>query len=393
MKTKIFFSLLLIIFNFTFLSETIKADETFFRNFEDAKLIAEEFFSENNSINSSNLSKDESSSEIDGQIIDDNLYIFNSNDDGFIIIAADKRVSEVLAYSKTGNFDFNNKENIKNFIQSYLKQLNTIKSTSENNEFQIYESFEDKGIDKVPLLDIKGIKYGQNYPYNLKTPLIEKSKNKKYAYKVGKNTVTGCVATAIAQIMKYYEFPLRGLKDHQYYLSSSYIKFKKLFSPISQKKYNWENILPTYSGGESREQKEAIADLMLDIGISVNTTYGIESASNNEAALIALKENFGYGENLSIKKRKNYSEEEWSEILDYEINNKRPVYYSGYSKIGAHAFVVDGKDNNGFYHINWGWNGGSNGYFKLDSLNPHNNSLKGYNYNQEAITGIDAKNN
>lgn len=391
MKKKFYLSLLLLVFHLTFFPEIVKADETFFRNFDDAKQIAEEFFSENNNINSSNVSKGDSSSKINSQTIDD-IYVFNSTDGGFVIISADKRVDEILAYSETENFDDNNKKNIQNFIQGYIKQLNIIKSSSENYDDNLDKSFEDKGIDKVPLLDMKGIKYGQNYPYNTKTPRIEKAKNKKYSYKIGKNAATGCVATAIAQIMKYYEYPLRGLKDHNYYLSSSYIKFKKLFAPISQKTYSWENILPTYSGKESEEHKEAIADLMLDIGISVNTTYGVESASNNEAALLALKENFGYGENLSIEKRKNYTDEQWLGLLDNEINNKRPIYYSGYSKIGAHAFVVDGKDNNGFYHINWGWNGTSNGYFKLDSLNPYTNSLKGYNYNQEAIIGIDIDN-
>ncbi|EGO7767584.1 TPA: C10 family peptidase [Enterococcus faecalis] len=370
------------IFSFSTIAQAEK-NKCFDRSYEEAYEIAKDFFKQ--------LGTSEGEISLVEAEKNKKFWVFNSCNGGFIIISADKRASDVLGYSETGTFSgISEESNINKFTNEYSKEMNFLQSV---NDIEYSEDFTEKEINEksIPLLDRKGIQFGQGYPYNLKTPKIELVNNPGLNYMIGQPSSAGCVAVATAQIMKYYNYPKKGKKDHLYYLLSENIGFKKMRASISKRQYNWNKILPTYTGDESEDKKEAVAELISDVGICENTTYGIESASNGTAVVRTLKTNFGYKDSVMKKRRDSYSDEEWIALLNSELENNRPIYYEGEGELGGHAFVIDGKNEHGYYHINWGWNGISNGYFKLDVFNPYGIALGGYNSKQSAIIGIEPK--
>lgn len=166
-----------------------------------------------------------------------------------------------------------------------------------------------------------------------------------------------------------------------------------LFAAISTRQYNWNNILPTYSGRESNVQKMAISELMADVGISVDMDYGPSSGSVGSSRVQrALKENFGYNQSVHQINRSDFSKQDWESQIDKELSQNQPVYYQGVGKVGGHAFVIDGADGRNFYHVNWGWGGVSDGFFRLDALNPSalgtGGGAGGFNGYQSAVVGI-----
>ncbi|WP_368561071.1 C10 family peptidase [Enterococcus faecalis] len=362
------------------------AEENFNRNEGEAQDAAITFIKKTTSHNGRSkreaqpisLSKSPASNEVS------NMYIYNISKGGFVIVSADRRSPDILGYSTKGTFEIKEKENISSFIKSYEDQIAENKNLDTTYSVTNVES-------KQPivnsLLNAKGIQYNQDAPYNLKTPVIE---NGSY---VGEYAATGCVATATAQIMKYHNYPDKGIKDHSYLLSNDYFNPRTLTAPISTRQYNWKDILPSYSGSETDSQKNAIAELMSDVGISVNMNYGPSSGTSGSPVVQkALKENFGYSQSVHEIDRDSFTKDDWEVQINNELTQNQPVYYQGVGKVGGHAFVIDGSDGNGFYHVNWGWGGSSNGFFRLDALNPGSLGIGGgaggFNTYQSAVVGI-----
>ena len=161
--------------------------------------------------------------------------------------------------------------------------------------------------------------------------------------------------------------------------------------------FDWDNMLLTYSGNETADDPHAIAiaNLLFYCGHAVQMDYGVDASSaNDEMCSAALVDYFGYGNTPRRLSRGSYSSTEWEELLYNELRHGRPVIYSGKSTGGGHAFICDGYDGNGFYHINWGWAGLSDGYFLLQALNPAEQSIggssssSGYTYLQAMTVGI-----
>ncbi|WP_159548003.1 C10 family peptidase [Streptococcus halichoeri] len=318
-----------------------------------------------------------------------NMYVYNISTGGFVIVSADKRSPEILGYSPKGSFDVNGKDNISSFIKTYADQI------TANKKLKV--TYSNANDIKQPvvnsLLDAKGIHYNQGFPYNLLTPVVQRVKPGERSY-VGQHSATGCVATATAQIMKYHNYPNKGVKDHTYTFRNDYFKQPvTLFAAISNREYNWNNILPAYRGNESSVQKDAISELMSDVGISVDMNYGPSSGSSGSPLVQkALKENFGYSQSVRQINRDSYTKEAWETQIDNELTQNQPVYYQGVGTAGGHAFVIDGTDGNDFYHVNWGWGGISDGFFRLDALNPGalgtGGGAGGFNAYQSAVVGI-----
>ncbi|MGT2722368.1 C10 family peptidase [Streptococcus porcinus] len=377
------------------LSNPVFASENFGRNEQEAKNSAITFIEKNESIkakaggDAQNIKLDKVA--LGDKLSNSNMYVYNISTGGFVIVSADKRSPEILGYSTKGSFDANGKENIASFIESYAEQI------TENKK--IDTAYTDTANIKQPvvnsLLDAKGIHYNQGNPYNLLTPVIEKALPGEEGY-IGQHSATGCVATATAQIMKYHNYPNKGLKDHTYTLHPTNKYFnhpKTLFAAISTREYNWNNILPSYNGSESDVQKTAVSELMADVGISVDMDYGPSSGSSGSPLVQkALKENFGYAQSVHQISRNSYSKEDWEAQIDNELTQNQPVYYQGVGTLGGHAFVIDGSDGNDFYHVNWGWGGVSDGFFRLDALNPSSlgtgGGAGGFNDYQSAVVGI-----
>lgn len=310
-------------------------------------------------------------------------YVFNyGNDTGFVIVSGNDEAKEILGYSGQGSFDISNlPANFENWLAGYQKEID-----------ELYQSTVIKYADKTtstsqidatyaavisPLLG--SILWDQDSPYNDLCPAINQT---------GTKAATGCVATAMAQIMYYYKYPAQGTGTFSYTTDVRKIAINETLSA-----YDWGNMLPYYNSSGTDTQKNAVAKLMYHCGVATYMDYDTESGAYTTDAAYALKTNFGYNKNLQYLWRDYTPINEWTNLIKTELNAGRPVFYSGSSSGGAHAFVCDGYDTNNLFHFNWGWSGVSNGYFQLTALNPSQlgtggGAGGGYNYSQAIITGI-----
>ena len=209
-----------------------------------------------------------------------------------------------------------------------------------------------------------------------------------------RRTVTGCVATAMAQLMMYYKYPQTLKSDIPAYQTKSYQL--DMPSVSAGERYDWDNMLPQYSGSAyTAEQANAVAKLMYHCGLSFEADYGPSTSAWCRPNV--LVKYWGYDPDvIRPLYREKFSLREWTAILDAELQALRPVYYRGCSTTsGSHAFLCDGADGNGLYHINWGWSGWSNGYFDITVLNSDYSGAEsatapadGFNYTCSMIVGI-----
>ena len=303
----------------------------------------------------------------------DAFYVFNNETGGgYIIVSADDRMPAVLGYSYTGTFKSDEiPENMRSWLNGYVEQYEYM---LEHDDVTAVSTTSVTGEKIYPLLTTK---WWQNYPYNISCPRID-----------GSSTPTGCVATAMAQIMYYHQWPKQTIQTIPGYTTST----NQITVPsIGITSIDYDNMLYEY-GNEKRifhtTQEDAIANLMRLCGASVKMDYGVEeSAASNSAAREAFVSYFGYNESsISSVNRSSYQQSTWTQLIYDEIKNRRPVLYSGKSSQGSgHAFIIDGYDDNDYFHVNWGWGGDKDDYFLLSSLND-------YNFNQSAIIGIEPPN-
>jgi len=325
------------------------------------------------------------------------FYVFNtSTATGFVIVSADDVVYPILGYSGESNFNPEDiPENMMKWLEGYKAQIRY----AVENGLQATEEIKDEwdalltgtGINSTapptggvnPLLQTK---WNQSPYYNALCP---------YDNQYGERTVSGCVATAMAQVMKYWNHPSTGSGFHSYNHST----YGTLSANFGNTAYQWGSMPNIVSGSN-----DAVATFMYHCGVSVDMNYGVSATGGSGAYVIssaspvthcseyALKNYFGYDESLSGKKRADYTDSQWKGMLQADLDAGRPVLYAGFGSGGGHAFVCDGYDNNDYYHFNWGWGGNSDGYFVLNALNPGNlgagGGTGGFNSNQQAIFGV-----
>lgn len=208
-------------------------------------------------------------------------------------------------------------------------------------------------------------------------------------------SVTGCVATAMAQVMMYYQYPKTLQTDIPAYVSHT----KHLSIPQINKgeSYDWDNMLPQYASYEplnyTDAQAAAVAKLLYHCGVACEMDYGPSSGANVTPGILSTY--FGYDSDLMQDLNRDvFTLAEWTQIMDKELSARRPILYSGRSSDGGHEFVCDGTDGNGLYHINWGWGGYQDGYFDVTILNPDKGGAgsgsapDGYNQYCSMIVGI-----
>ncbi|MGN1265402.1 MAG: C10 family peptidase, partial [Muribaculaceae bacterium] len=189
----------------------------------------------------------------------------------------------------------------------------------------------------------------------------------------------------------YFEWPktAKGSSSYVCSLNGSNVTLSLNFSDIS---FDWDNMLDEYDSSATDEQKEAVATLMYSVGVGALMNYGMESGAYISEAYKALISYFDYDKSLIYTHRYYYSPSEWNDLVYNEVANGRPVLYTGYNSSAGHAFVCDGYSSDNFFHINWGWSGMSDGYFKLSALNPDGQGIggsdAGYNANQEILYGF-----
>lgn len=310
-------------------------------------------------------------------------YIFNKVDEeGFIIISGDDKAKTVLGYSDSGNYDSENvPDNFQYLLDYYKEAMSEIMEKKDSKRL-----IDIRSDNLVPEFDpyinplLANIAWNQSSPYNYFCPMDGRSRS-----------VTGCVATAMAQIMRYHKWPERGQGSKTYWVGSLGIE---LTVDFSQSIYDWENMREIYGSSYSDAERDAVARLMYDCGVSIEMGYASNaSGAYSEDVPYALINYFGYDKNVQIHYRQYYTNEVWTKMIKSELNQGRPIYISGQSANVGHAFVCDGYDTNDLFHINWGWGGISNGYFEIATLNPDEQGIGGggeggYNRNLAIITGI-----
>lgn len=300
------------------------------------------------------------------------LYVFNAPDvaQGFLVVSADSSVDALLGYgdnAATSEADVN--PEFAWWLSEYARQIEWNRANGvQSNQVARANSF-------TTIAPMVKTKWNQDAPYNDLCPLYN-----------GSRSVTGCVATATSQVMKYYEWPKKPSGTISYTTNTYKIKINENLSTMT---FDWANMLDTYDSSATSTQKTAVATLMYAVGLASQMDYSpYESAASDVFMSSGLVNNLGYQPGIINYTRDYYPFNEWENLVYSELQNG-PVCYSGQSIAGGHAFVCDGY-NNGYFHINWGWGGMSDGYFLLSALTPPaqgiGGSSSGYNFMQ-AITG------
>jgi len=305
-------------------------------------------------------------------------YVFNKgNGQGFVIIAGDDCCDDVLAYSDKGDFDATSiPDNMQEWLDNYAREIEWARSNGlRRNTTAITTTTSEADIPRQVVAPLLSSHWHQNDPYNRKSLTTS-----------GAVGVTGCGATAFAQMMYYHKWPKESTTTIPAYSS---------YSALPATQFAWDKMKDTYGENDTEESIDAVAELMLYAGHAIETSYG-ENGSSSVFSTIAtsLSNYFGYPEPLLVK-RDNYSAEKWNDIILQELSCGRPVLYSArtYSNNG-HSFICDGYDGHGLYHINWGWGGMADGYYRLQALNPStqgtggSSTLYGYSTEQAAIIGV-----
>ena len=260
---------------------------------------------------------------------------------------------------------------MRNFLATYEQELQWARNQKQDRANDTYRTQFDK--DVAPLIEAR---WGQEAPYNTLCP----------SYK-NNQAPTGCVATAMTQVMYHHKWPKNGSGKIELYESS-----RTEVIDFANTTYEWDLMTPIYSSLSSEAECNAIATLMYHVGRSVNMMYGDASGAVTAEAARALATYWKYDKAIIHRDRQYYTIAEWERMIKEEIDNNRPIIYHGHSPEGGHAFVLDGYNSDGYVHINWGWNGMSNGYFMLHALTPEKQGTGGfaggYNTGQGAIFGI-----
>ncbi|PQL91855.1 C10 family peptidase [Apibacter sp. wkB309] len=336
----------------------------------------------------------------------DGFYVFKvENGNGFCIVSAESANHPILAYSLNSsiltnkksspeflnilnNYQYTNLNLRRNYLKkSYSKESEQIKKEwdallSDNvfpNSTQLLRNLSVSA--KIPdsIAPLIKTNWDQAPLYNKHTPITYE----------GQPTFTGSAATALGQIMKYWDYPATGNDSVTYRIPSNYFyyfynwKWKKLSANFQKTNYQWSKMPTSLSGSSTDEEIDAVATLLSHTGISVNMMYGpIGSGAHSEKVPNALKKYFKYSSNIELKNRSDFnSDEEWLDIIKGQISQGYPVYFSSISPDAEHAYIADGYDSNNYVHLNLGWAGEANGYYYI-------NDLRGYSSSQMIVINI-----
>lgn len=291
-------------------------------------------------------------------------YVFNNSETdggGFLIVSADDLAPAVLGHVDSGEFDYDRApEAMKWWLSQFEANITDAVRTGTPIRREASE-------ERPPIPHLLSTQWGQGSPYNQYCPTVS-----------GSRSVTGCVATAMAQIMRYHRWPEVGTGSHSYRTPGGIT----LSADFGSTEYEWDKMLNKYTVFATSSQKNAVATLMYHCGVSVDMNYS-PSASGASSINVggALINYFGYDAGIRYEERAFYTDSEWEDMVYGELAAGRPVYYSGVTvKKEGHAFVCDGYSGDGFYHFNWGWDGVYDGDFLITgagALNPEGTGTGG----------------
>ena len=319
-------------------------------------------------------------------------YVFNNPKGGWVIIAADDRVSPVLAYSETGSFNVDDMPtNVSWWMDDVAKYIDLARELDVDATDEVLRAWGTlETLGDIPVNGKKVLKtalWDQGTPFNDLCPIATGDNTRSY---------TGCVATAMSIIARYHSWPEKGKGVIGGYTADPYNSYIAPYS-IDNHVYEWEkmplNTTDDNVDSWTSEQKFQVAQLIHDCGVMVRMGYSADGsgAYSNEVAY-ELKEHMSYAESTTYVERSAYTSDEWFDIIRTEIDADRVVYYAGQGNVGGHAFVCDGyeaTDLSNKIRINWGWGGSFNGFYTLDlRIELSSSNYEEFGSSQKAIIGI-----
>jgi len=292
----------------------------------------------------------------------DALYVLNYQKGGFVIVSANKSIAPVLAYSFESTFDYDDLAPANQlWIDKYMEQLDLIIENDIENDYRIDQMWEEVLNNELPdSKSVKGVsqlietRWNQNSPYNYYCP--------EHPQGPGGKVYAGCVATAMAQVMKFWDYPETGRGSAEYFWGV-YIEVD-----FEGTEYKWDEM----TNSINTMSRDAIAELIYHCGVSVGMDYGPDgSGSSISNSFYALKQNFRYRSGVTEEEMYLYEDYQWKLLLREDLDKGHPILYRGTDDGGnGHAFVCDGYQDTSYFHFNWGWGGYGDGYYYLDDVNP-----------------------
>lgn len=310
-------------------------------------------------------------------------YVFdNVAGGGFVIVAGDDVASPVLGYSFTEEFPEGTlPPNVQGWLDGLREEINAARRDGVLPEEAVTRAWQDTRSGEA-VVDLETARWDQGAPYNKLCPLYRTAQ-----------TYTGCTATALAIIMRYHQWPERGVGTLPAYVTTT----NHLTIPAQKlgHAYDWDNMPLDYGRSYTQAQAQAVATLMRDCGYMLESDYGTDDNGGTGAyvdAVLRVAEYMDYDKSIRCVMRDSYSSSEWYELMQDELDSSRPILYTGSSEEAGHAFVLDGYTTDNYYSVNWGWSGYYNGYFLLSALDPEGQGAGGgsgsYNNGQVAVIGI-----
>ena len=290
------------------------------------------------------------------------VYVFNAIDEqGFVLVSAEDNARAVLGYSDEGHIDAQNiPANMRAWLQMYADELARAAKAPAVADAQ-------RTVEYYPVVEplIGNVAWNQDAPYNNHCP-IDPNTNQR--------SVTGCMATAVAQVMYHHKYPKKGTGTYSYWCG-----WENLSVDFSKATYDWDHMLPSYKNGYTQQESDAVAKLMYHVGVACNMWYGSSaSGADMGMGMQALVRHFDYDAAIRVLMKDYMDEEMVMDEIVVELQSSRPVFIEALTKRQeGHAFILDGIQADGYIHINWGWGGYGNGYFALSAMNPINQGIGG----------------
>ena len=316
------------------------------------------------------------------------IYLFEGADGGFVLVAADDAARPILGYSATGAMDTANMPPaLQEWLKGYQKEIDILREAKGFPPHAEWYALEQGITPKDTVWE--GVEpmlttfWDQGYPYN--------------GYCPG-GSVTGCAATAQAQVMNYWKYPAFGQGSHSY----THVLYGVQQADFGHTLYDWENMPVEATASSPMVEKEAVALLMYHCGVSLEMDYsrdgsgaaGLAGISGYASIDNSLKDYFGYSNQMRVvQKDFGYGNAEWRDMIIADLDLGHPIVYTGAAEEGGHGFVCDGYDSRGYMHFNFGWSGRGDGYFPVDSISPGVGGVGGnvtyaFNMSNGALLGV-----
>ena len=305
------------------------------------------------------------------------FYVFNNAAGGFVVIAGEDAATPILGFSKTGSFTAEGMPvQIRGFFDEYTREINYLRSTGHKQTAacaELWERAANEGYARyTSVKELHTPTWGQSAPFNNLCPVVD-----------GGRSLAGCVAVAISEVMFYHRWPLTttGEKLPDYSYNSDKGTKQSITGHNLATSYNWDKMLSKYDYTATPESNLAVATLMHDIGVMMESDYNpTGTGAMSEDITPRLVKYMDYDSSMFLLYREELPVAEWCAKLRAEIDANRPILYSGTGEGGGHQFVVDGYATDDFFYVNWGWNGSDNGFFKISSF------MTGFDYDFRAFS-------